>query len=90
MIEHKRALLISPCNIKIERPVMRSPEPYEVHIKKSYAGICSDDISIYRWDYHLTLSIIPGHEFSGKVMEVFIERWKPQTLKMTRSFFAET
>jgi D-arabinitol dehydrogenase (NADP+) len=51
----------------VPRPI---PGPEEVLIKVAAAGICGTDIHIFRGEYEATYPIIPGHEFSGTVVQV--------------------
>lgn len=42
----------------------------EVIVKVAHSGICGTDIHIYRNEYMSEFPLIPGHEFSGTVVEV--------------------
>ncbi|MFC1569266.1 zinc-binding dehydrogenase [bacterium] len=44
----------------------------DVLVKVAYAGICGSDMHVYHGDFkpRTTLPLIPGHEFSGVVVEV--------------------
>jgi 2-desacetyl-2-hydroxyethyl bacteriochlorophyllide A dehydrogenase len=44
--------------------------PDEVVVKVAHSGICGTDIHIYRNEYMSKFPLIPGHEFSGTVVEV--------------------
>ena len=44
--------------------------PDEVVVKVAQSGICGTDIHIYRNEYMSEFPLIPGHEFSGTVVEV--------------------
>lgn len=54
--------------------VTSAPEPdigaHDVRIRVRAAGICGTDVHIYRGEYEATYPLIPGHEFSGKVVAV--------------------
>ncbi|MFZ4815651.1 MAG: zinc-dependent alcohol dehydrogenase family protein [Phototrophicaceae bacterium] len=44
--------------------------PNEVIIRVANSGICGTDIHIYRNEYLSKFPLVPGHEFSGEVIEV--------------------
>ncbi len=44
--------------------------PDEVIVKVANSGICGTDIHIYRNEYMSQFPLIPGHEFSGTVVEM--------------------
>jgi 2-desacetyl-2-hydroxyethyl bacteriochlorophyllide A dehydrogenase len=44
--------------------------PDEIVIKIANSGICGTDIHIYRNEYLSDFPLIPGHEFSGEIVEV--------------------
>lgn len=44
--------------------------PDEVVVQVAHSGICGTDIHIYRNEYMSKFPLIPGHEFSGRVVEV--------------------
>jgi 2-desacetyl-2-hydroxyethyl bacteriochlorophyllide A dehydrogenase len=46
------------------------PGPREAIIGVSRAGVCGTDVAIYRGDYNVTLPLVLGHEFVGRVMAV--------------------
>lgn len=60
----------------VEMNTPQSPNDYEVKIKVESVGICGTDLSIYKWtenvarEYNPNFPLIPGHEFSGTVVEV--------------------
>ena len=64
------AQIISPGNISLIDVPVPVPTSNEVLIKVEVAGICGTDIHIYKGDYEATYPIIPGHEFSGEVVDV--------------------
>ena len=51
-----------------------TPGPFEVKIKVISTGICGTDLHIESWDpwaaSAVNVPLIPGHEFSGRVVEV--------------------
>ena len=44
--------------------------PDEVIVKVTTSGICGTDLHIYQGEYMGEFPLIPGHEFSGVVVEV--------------------
>jgi 2-desacetyl-2-hydroxyethyl bacteriochlorophyllide A dehydrogenase len=44
--------------------------PDEVIVRVASCGICGTDVHIYRDEYMSEFPLIPGHEFSGEVVEV--------------------
>ncbi len=46
--------------------------PHQVLIKVAYAGICGSDMHIFNGDFHprTRTPVIPGHEFSGSIVEI--------------------
>ncbi len=53
--------------IDVPDPVIKENE---VLIKVKASGVCGTDVHIYEGDFIGTYPIIPGHEFSGEVIEV--------------------
>lgn len=66
----KIALLVAPRTIEIHSRERIKPEPQEVAIAVEAAGICGTDLAIFSGDYQVQLPLVPGHEFSGTVIEV--------------------
>lgn len=62
----------------VERPDPGAPGPDEVLLKVGACGVCGSDVHMFETDadgyifipYRLSLPVIAGHEFSGKVLEV--------------------
>ena len=52
---------------ELNRPV---PGAGEVLIEVAVSGLCHTDLAILKGDYPATFPIVPGHEFSGTVVEV--------------------
>lgn len=52
---------------EIEIPI---PKEEEVLIKVKVVGICGSDIPILKGTRKVTIPLIPGHEFSGEIVEV--------------------
>ncbi len=51
----------------IETP---KPGPDEVILKVYFCGICGTDIHIYNGEFPVKFPVIPGHEFSGEIVEI--------------------
>jgi len=45
-------------------------KPDEIIVKVASSGICGTDIHIYKNEYLSDFPLIPGHEFSGEVVEI--------------------
>lgn len=56
--------------IAVERVPDPTPAPDEVVVQVAACGICGTDVHIYRNEYMSEFPLIPGHEFSGKVVAV--------------------
>ena len=56
--------------IAVERVPDPTPAADEVVVQVAACGICGTDVHIYRNEYMSTFPLIPGHEFSGKVVAV--------------------
>jgi len=66
-----RAILFSaPGSIAIQEVPDPVCGPDEVIVKVATAGVCGTDLHIYRGEYMADYPLIPGHEFSGEVVEV--------------------
>lgn len=60
-------------DIRVEEVADKIPAANEVKIKVKYCGVCGTDIHIYNGDggsFEVNPPLIPGHEFSGEVVEV--------------------
>lgn len=56
--------------ITVERVPDPAPAADEVVVQVAACGICGTDVHIYRNEYMSNFPLIPGHEFSGKVVAV--------------------
>lgn len=65
----KAARIIRPNEIQTVEVEPQRPGPGEILIQVKASGICGTDIHIYRGEYLGSYPIIPGHEFSGVVLE---------------------
>lgn len=46
-----------------------APQPDEVVVRVSQAGICGTDLHIFRGEYMSRFPLVPGHEFVGEIVE---------------------
>lgn len=60
----------APEAISVERVADPVCAPDEVVVQIAACGICGTDVHIYRNEYMSSFPLIPGHEFSGAVVEV--------------------
>jgi len=60
----------APEAISVERVADPVCAPDEVVVQIAACGICGTDVHIYRNEYMSSFPLIPGHEFSGTVVEV--------------------
>ncbi|MCX7014543.1 MAG: alcohol dehydrogenase catalytic domain-containing protein [Candidatus Sumerlaeota bacterium] len=67
------AVLTSPRRIEIQDRPPRPLGPREARIAVAFAGVCGTDLAIYKGDYAVPLPLVPGHEFSGRIVEVGAE-----------------
>lgn len=66
-----QAILFSAAEtITVERVPDPTPAADEVVVQVAACGICGTDVHIYRNEYMSNFPLIPGHEFSGKVVAV--------------------
>jgi 2-desacetyl-2-hydroxyethyl bacteriochlorophyllide A dehydrogenase len=64
------AVLVAPGRFELRQVPVPTLAPHEVLIKVSRCGLCGTDIHIYKGHYSADkLPLIPGHEFSGWVVE---------------------
>jgi 2-desacetyl-2-hydroxyethyl bacteriochlorophyllide A dehydrogenase len=67
----KAALLTEPYHFEIVDRPMPAPQPGEILVRVARVGICGSDVHIYRGEYiREQLPRVPGHEFSGEVVDV--------------------
>lgn len=59
-----------PYAMAVEEVPMPRVEPGEVLIRVEAAGVCGTDINLFEGGYDPRYPLIPGHEFSGVVVEV--------------------
>jgi len=69
-----RAAVVEQVNKLVIRDVKEPiPGPGDVKIRVKASGICGTDLHILHGDFIATYPIIPGHEFSGEVVELGAE-----------------
>lgn len=66
----KAVVFPQPNTISVESVPDPTCKPDEVIVKVASSGICGTDIHIYRNEYLSDFPLIPGHEFSGEVVEI--------------------
>ncbi len=66
----KAIVFPQPETISVKRVPDPECGPDELVIEVASCGICGTDLHIYRNEYMSTFPLIPGHEFSGRVVEV--------------------
>lgn len=66
----KAVVFPQPNTISIESVPDPNCKRDEVIVKVASSGICGTDIHIYRNEYMSDFPLIPGHEFSGEVVEI--------------------
>lgn len=66
----KTAILTAPEKIVIEERPIPVPREGEVLIKLEACGICTLEQRLYAGKMHLPMPLIPGHEASGRIVEV--------------------
>ncbi|MDX1521270.1 MAG: alcohol dehydrogenase catalytic domain-containing protein, partial [Anaerolineae bacterium] len=66
----KAIVFPSPETIAVEEVPDPTCQPDEVILKIASSGICGTDLHIYKGEYIADFPLIPGHEFSGTIVEV--------------------
>ncbi|NBQ35202.1 MAG: alcohol dehydrogenase, partial [Actinobacteria bacterium] len=66
----KAAIITGIGQISVETVPDPVCEDREVIIEVAASGICGTDLHILEGEFAPKLPIIPGHEFSGKIIEV--------------------
>lgn len=72
------AAIRSPREVTLEERSRAPLNPGDVRVRVLYAGVCGTDVAIWRGEYEVPLPLVPGHEWSGEVIEVARredERW---------------
>jgi len=70
MPKMRAAKLYDIGKLKVETVEIPEIGPSEVLIKTRVCGVCGTDVSMFRGRYLPVKPIIPGHEFSGEVVEI--------------------
>ncbi|MDR2631864.1 MAG: zinc-dependent alcohol dehydrogenase family protein [Spirochaetaceae bacterium] len=78
-MDMKALVIEKPGNAHIKTIPVRPVGDLEVKIQVKASGICGTDVHIYRGEYLGSYPVIPGHEFSGVVVETGkkVTRFKP-------------
>ncbi|MGC9468308.1 MAG: alcohol dehydrogenase catalytic domain-containing protein [Anaerolineae bacterium] len=66
----KALTILEPGRVEVREIPRPDPGPGEVLVKVAACGICGTDVHIFRGEYLGEYPIVPGHEFSGEVVEV--------------------
>lgn len=66
----KAAVITKPGKIEIQEIAKPVPAAGEVLIQVHSSGICGTDVHIFQGEYTGSYPIIPGHEFSGTIVEI--------------------
>ncbi|MDR2394407.1 MAG: zinc-dependent alcohol dehydrogenase family protein [Treponema sp.] len=69
-MDMKALVIEKPGTAQVKTVPVRPVGDYEVRIQVKASGICGTDVHIYRGEYLGSYPVIPGHEFSGIVVEV--------------------
>lgn len=64
------AVIREPHTIALEERPRAPLAPGEARARVLRAGVCGTDVAIFRGDYRVPLPLVPGHEWSGEVIEV--------------------
>lgn len=72
-------LIRRPNDIILSEGEIPKPGPGEVLIKVMASGVCGTDVHIFKGEYLGAYPVVPGHEFSGEVVETGreVQRIKP-------------
>ena len=69
MEKMKAAVIMKKNTLATEERDIPRPKGNEVLIQVHASGICGTDLHIFQGDYKGTYPIVPGHEFSGRIIE---------------------
>jgi 2-desacetyl-2-hydroxyethyl bacteriochlorophyllide A dehydrogenase len=69
----RAAVITAPGEIDIQTVPDPRPGPQEVVVRVLAAGVCGTDLHILAGEFAPALPLVPGHEFSGEVVEVGAE-----------------
>ncbi|MCV6592201.1 MAG: alcohol dehydrogenase catalytic domain-containing protein [Silicimonas sp.] len=71
MSKMRAAVLVEPGKFELRHVPRPEPGPTDVLIKINRTGICGTDMHIFHGNYSAEfLPMIPGHEFTGEVVEI--------------------
>ena len=65
----KAATFLAPGKISVSSRDIPICKPGDILVKLSFASLCASDIRVYRGEKYAKKGIIPGHEFSGIIVE---------------------
>ena len=65
LAKHKK-----PGEWAVEQVAEEKPKAGQVKVKVAYAGICGSDLHIYHEVFDIPEGLVPGHEFSGVIVEL--------------------
>lgn len=66
----RAAVIVRPGEVEIRDVPDPEPGPGEVVVAVAAVGICGTDLHIFEGEYAPHLPLVPGHEFSGRVVAV--------------------
>lgn len=66
----KAVIFNAPKNVEIREIADPRPEPDEVVLRVRASGICGTDVHTYLGEWPVEYPTIPGHEFSGEIVEL--------------------
>ncbi|MGB1287978.1 MAG: zinc-dependent alcohol dehydrogenase family protein, partial [Aggregatilineales bacterium] len=66
----KAVVFNAPKQLSVETLPDPGCAPDEIVVQVAHSGICGTDIHIYRNEYLSDFPLVPGHEFSGEVVEI--------------------
>ncbi|MDR2796808.1 MAG: zinc-dependent alcohol dehydrogenase family protein [Treponema sp.] len=69
-MDMKALVIEKPGTAMVKTVPVQQVGDYDVRIQVKASGICGTDVHIYRGEYLGSYPVIPGHEFSGIVVEV--------------------
>ncbi|MFB0901021.1 MAG: alcohol dehydrogenase catalytic domain-containing protein [Dehalococcoidia bacterium] len=65
----KAATFLAPGKISVSSRDIPICKPGDILVKLSFASLCASDIRVYRGEKYAKKGIIPGHEFSGIIVD---------------------
>jgi 2-desacetyl-2-hydroxyethyl bacteriochlorophyllide A dehydrogenase len=68
--EFRSAILEKPHKIAIRRVDPAALGPEDALVEIAFAGVCGTDLAIWSGKYSVPLPLVPGHEYSGRVVRL--------------------